>query len=203
MTSSTNVSGAARIRTQVPLPVRRGADTVAQLVTFDDLPDDREHFALVFGDLAAQAEPLVRVHSECVTGDVFASARCDCGAQLDAAIGRMATEGGVIVYLRQEGRGIGLRAKAAAYALQDQGLDTFSANEALGLPADARDYSVAGAMLAALGVRRIRLLTANPDKVKSLRGSGIGLASVTPLELPATDWNSRYLRDKRRRFSLR
>lgn len=203
MTSSTNVSGAARIRTQVPLPVRRGADTVAQLVTFDDLPDDREHFALVFGDLAAQAEPLVRVHSECVTGDVFASARCDCGAQLDAAIGRMATEGGVIVYLRQEGRGIGLRAKAAAYALQDQGLDTFSANEALGLPADARDYSVAGAMLAALGVRRIRLLTANPDKVKSLRESGIELASVTALELPATDWNSRYLRDKRRRFSLR
>lgn len=193
----------ARIRTQVPLPVRRAADVVAQLVTFDGLADDREHFALVFGDLASQSEPLVRVHSECVTGDVFGSARCDCGMQLDAAIERMAGKGGVIVYLRQEGRGIGLRAKAAAYALQDQGMDTFSANEALGLPADARDYSVAGVMLKALGVTRIRLLTANPDKVRSLSESGIALASVTPLELPATDWNRRYLRDKRKRFSTR
>lgn len=200
-TLTARTTSTPRVRTQVPLPVRRAADAVAQLVTFDELPDDREHFALVFGDLALQPEPLVRVHSECVTGDVFASARCDCGAQLDAATQRMATEGGVIVYLRQEGRGIGLRAKAAAYALQDQGMDTFSANEALGLPADARDYSVAGAMLAALGVKRIRLLTANPDKVKSLRESGIELASVTALELPATDWNRRYLRDKRKRFS--
>jgi GTP cyclohydrolase II len=197
MTSST------RIRTQVPLPVRRAADAVAQLVTFDGLADGREHFALVFGDLTALAEPLVRVHSECVTGDVFGSARCDCGAQLDAAIERIAREGGVVVYLRQEGRGIGLRAKAAAYALQDKGLDTFSANEALGLPADARDYRVAAAMLTALGVTRIHLLTANPDKVKSLREAGIALASVTPLELPATDWNRRYLHDKRRRFTKR
>jgi GTP cyclohydrolase II len=197
MTSST------RIRTQVPLPVRRAADAVAQLVTFDGLADDREHFALVFGDLTALAEPRVRVHSECVTGDVFGSARCDCGAQLDAAIERIAREGGVVVYLRQEGRGIGLRAKAAAYALQDKGLDTFSANEALGLPADARDYRVAAAMLTALGVTRIHLLTANPDKVKSLHEAGIALASVTPLELPATDWNRRYLHDKRQRFTKR
>lgn len=198
-----NHSSPARIRTQVPLPVRRAADAVAQLVTFDGLADDREHFALVFGDLARQPEPLVRVHSECVTGDVFGSARCDCGAQLDTAIERMAGAGGVIIYLRQEGRGVGLRAKAAAYALQDQGLDTFSANEALGLPADARDYRVAAAMLAALGVIRIHLLTANPDKVKSLAEFGLELASVTPLELPATDWNQRYLRDKRERFSAR
>lgn len=191
----------ARIRTQVPLPVRRKAPTLAQLTTFEDLPDDREHFALLFGDVANMTEPLVRVHSECVTGDVFGSQRCDCGEQLDAAIERMAQDGGVIVYLRQEGRGIGLAAKAAAYALQDQGLDTYRANEALGLPADARDYRAAAAMLIALGLNRIHLLSANPDKIRTLSEAGIELAQITPLALPANDWNQRYLLDKQKRFS--
>ncbi len=195
----------ARIRTQVPLPMRRkaqaGAHVMAQLTTFEGLPDDREHFALVFGDVTAQPEPLVRVHSECVTGDVFGSERCDCGEQLDAAIERMALEGGVIVYLRQEGRGIGLAAKAAAYALQDQGLDTYSANEALGLPADARNYRMAADMLGALGLKRIHLLSANPAKARALSDAGIELAHVSALAQPANDWNRRYLLDKHKRFS--
>lgn len=202
-----------RIQTQVPLPIRRPqtrrpqtrqAEVLAQLTTFVGLPDGCEHFALVFGDLSAQAAPLVRVHSECVTGDVFGSQRCDCGPQLDAAIERMAHagDGGVIVYLRQEGRGIGLAAKVAAYALQDQGLDTYSANEALGLPADARHYGVAADMLRALGLGRIHLLSANPEKARALSAAGIELAQVTPLNLPPNAWNERYLQDKERRFSL-
>ena len=192
-----------RVQTQVPLPIRRRAEVVAQLTTFEGLPDAREHFALVLGDISTQAAPLVRVHSECVTGDVFGSQRCDCGEQLDAAIERMvhAGEGGVIVYLRQEGRGIGLAAKVAAYALQDQGLDTYSANEALGLPADARDYRVAADMLQALGLRRIHLLSANPEKARALKEAGLDLAQITPLALSANDWNRRYLLDKHKRFT--
>ncbi len=192
---------AVRIRTQVPLPIRRKVEAVAQLTTFTGLPDAREHFALVFGEVSTQAALLVRVHSECVTGDVFGSQRCDCGEQLDAAMERMAREGGVIVYLRQEGRGIGLAAKVAAYALQDQGLDTYSANEALGLPADARDYGVAADMLKALGLARVHLLTANPAKMNALQAAGIELVQISALELPATPWNERYLRDKRARFA--
>ncbi|HRK56542.1 MAG TPA: GTP cyclohydrolase II [Burkholderiaceae bacterium] len=189
------------VRTQVPLPIRRKQRTMAQLTTFDGLPAGAEHFALVFGDLLQLSEPWVRLHSECVTGDVFGSARCDCGQQLDAALARMAIGGGVMLYLRQEGRGIGLAAKAAAYALQDQGLDTYSANEALGLPADARDYRVAAAMLRALGVGRVHLLSANPHKARALTDAGIELVAMTALAPRATRWNKRYLKDKHERFA--
>jgi GTP cyclohydrolase II len=208
-TSTSESSGVVTVRTRVPLPVRRaGAPLTATLITFDGLPDQQEHFALLFDAPAngsttapADAAPLLRVHSECVTGDVFGSARCDCGEQLDAAIEKLAQSGGLICYLRQEGRGIGLRAKADAYTLQDQGLDTFAANEALGLPADARDYRVAGRMLLALGVSRVRLLSANPEKQRQLEETGVSVIERLPLDVPPSEFNRRYLADKRKRFS--
>jgi GTP cyclohydrolase II len=149
---------AATVRTRVRVPLRfgDGYSADAELVTFHGLVDGLEHLALVLGDADRDrdrgAVPLVRLHSECLTGDVFGSARCDCGPQLREAVERISATGGYLLYLRQEGRGIGLYNKLDAYALQDQGLDTYAANAALGLPEDGRDYSAAAQMLTALGV---------------------------------------------------
>jgi 3,4-dihydroxy 2-butanone 4-phosphate synthase/GTP cyclohydrolase II len=163
--------------------------------------DGTEHMALVYGDIADGEDVLTRVHSECLTGDVFGSQRCDCGAQLDAAMAAIAEQGrGVILYLRgHEGRGIGLLSKLQAYELQDSGADTVDANLELGLPVDAREYSVAGQLLDDLGVRSVRLLTNNPEKVQTLARHGFGVTRV-PLPTTATPYNLRYLTAKRDRM---
>ncbi|MEV5714943.1 GTP cyclohydrolase II [Amycolatopsis mediterranei] len=183
---------AATVRTRVRVPLRfaDGFSASADVVTFDGLVDGAEHLALVFGD---PVRPLVRLHSECLTGDVFGSARCDCGPQLREAVDRIDGAGGVLLYLRQEGRGIGLYAKLDAYALQDAGLDTYQANTALGLPEDARDYTAAAQMLAALGIGEVDLLTNNPDKVRQLRERGVTVAGTVPTGVHATPDNLRYL----------
>lgn len=190
---------AVAVRRKIRLPMSRAPGATPDIVTFEGLarPDD---FALVFPQ-ASPATPWVRVHSACVTGDLFGSARCDCGPQLDAALAHLAHHGGVLLYLHQEGRGIGLRAKIEAYALQDQGLDTFAANESLGFPPDARDYHDAAAMLGALGIGRIHLLTANPEKVQQLQAAGIAVDSTLPLVIEPTPFNREYLDAKRKRFA--
>jgi 3,4-dihydroxy 2-butanone 4-phosphate synthase / GTP cyclohydrolase II len=164
--------------------------------------DGTEHVALIYGDLGDGERVLVRVHSECLTGDVLGSLRCDCGAQLDAAMAAVAAEGrGIILYLRgHEGRGIGLLAKLRAYHLQDSGVDTVDANLELGLPADAREYSTGAQMLADLGVRSVRLLTNNPAKVRGLSGFGVEVAGRVPLPVTPTPQNLRYLIAKRDRL---
>ncbi|MEY9964063.1 GTP cyclohydrolase II [Streptacidiphilus sp. MAP12-16] len=189
---------AATVRTRVRVPLRfgDGYSVDAELVTFHGLVDGAEHIAVVLGDPAAASAPLVRLHSECLTGDVFGSARCDCGPQLREAVERIAETGGYLLYLRQEGRGIGLYNKLDAYALQDQGLDTYQANAALGLPEDGRDYSAAAQMLAALGVDTLDLLSNNPDKADQLTALGIDVAEHVPTGAHVTDSNLRYLRAK-------
>ncbi len=164
--------------------------------------DGSEQVALVLGDITSGSDVLVRAHSECLTGDVFGSQRCDCGAQLDAAMAAIAAEGrGVVLYLRgHEGRGIGLLSKLQAYHLQDAGADTVDANLELGLPADAREYSTGAQILADLGVRSIRLLTNNPAKVSGLSGFGIDVIGRVPLPVVATTHNLRYLIAKRDRL---
>ena len=164
--------------------------------------DGSEQVALVLGDLGDGTDVLVRAHSECLTGDVFGSQRCDCGAQLDAAMAAIAAEGrGVVLYLRgHEGRGIGLLSKLQAYHLQDAGADTVDANLELGLPADAREYSTGAQILTDLGVRSIRLLTNNPAKVSGLSGFGIDVLGRVPLPVVATTHNLRYLVAKRDRL---
>ncbi|TMR97046.1 bifunctional 3,4-dihydroxy-2-butanone-4-phosphate synthase/GTP cyclohydrolase II [Nonomuraea basaltis] len=164
--------------------------------------DGGEHVALVFGDLGDGENVLVRAHSECLTGDVFGSLRCDCGVQLDHAMAAVAQEGrGVIVYLRgHEGRGIGLLAKLKAYSLQDNGSDTVDANVELGLPVDAREFSNAGQILADLGVRSVRLLTNNPAKLKGMDGYGIKVLGREPMPVAMNPYNERYLKAKRDRL---
>ena len=175
------------------LPTRHGD---FRIHGFRDLRTGDEHVALV-SSRGLVAEPTVRVHSECLTGDAFGSARCDCGPQLDAALEIAAAEGGAVVYLRgHEGRGIGLLAKVAAYALQDVGRDTIEANVDLGWPADRREYGAAAAILADLGVQRVRLLTNNPAKVEGLRAHGIDVTQVRGLEVGRTPHNEAYLRTK-------
>jgi GTP cyclohydrolase II len=189
---------AASVRTRVTIPLRfaDGYEVTAEAVTFHGLADGKEHVALVLGDPTAAPSPLVRLHSECLTGDVFGSARCDCGPQLREAVERIAGTGGVLLYLRQEGRGIGLYNKLDAYALQDAGLDTYEANTALGLPEDGRDYTPAAQMLAALGVAELDLLTNNPDKARQLRDLGVPVRFIRPTGVFATDSNVRYLHAK-------
>ncbi len=172
-----------------------------QLVLYGTDSDDEEHLALVLGDVTTPEPVLARVHSECFTGDVLGSARCDCGEQLLKAIARIAAEGrGVLVYLRQEGRGIGLLAKLHAYNLQDEGYDTVEANLLLGHQADERDYSVAAAILNELGVQAIRLLTNNPSKIEGLLARGIEVADRIPLQGSVTAENEVYLQTKRMRM---
>jgi len=196
---------AATIRTQVLLPLRLadGYSATARVFTFDGLLDGQENLAFGLGDRAApltsrepRQVPLVRPHSECLTGDVFGSRRCDCGAQLREAVERIADCGGYLLYLRQEGRGIGLYAKIEAYALQDTGLDTYEANLALGHREDERSYLVAAQMLRALGVTDIALLSNNPDKSLQLRRFGVNVASRVPTGVYVSDANSRYLATK-------
>lgn len=186
----------AGVRTSVRIPLQfsDGYRTQAQAYTFDGLVDGLEHLALGLG--RPPAVPLVRVHSECLTGDVFGSARCDCGPQLRDAAEKITKAGGYLIYLRQEGRGIGLYNKLDAYALQDQGLNTYEANEALGLPSDGRNYSAAAQILRALGVSRIHLLSNNPDKAAQLSLHGIEVADKVPTGVFVTSSNLRYLQTK-------
>jgi 3,4-dihydroxy 2-butanone 4-phosphate synthase/GTP cyclohydrolase II len=162
--------------------------------------DDSHHLALTKGEIDPEKPTLVRVHSECLTGDVFHSQRCDCGPQLAAAMKRISEEGGVLLYLRQEGRGIGLPAKIHAYKLQEQGFDTIEANEKLGFASDLRDYGMGAQILHDLGVRRIKLLTNNPKKVVGLEGYGLEITEQLPLSLPPNIHNQKYLDTKRIRM---
>ena len=169
-----------------------------QLFAYEGLIDRETHLALVRGAVGDGESVMVRVHSRCVTGDVFHSLRCDCGAQLDAAMARIAAEArGVLLYLNQEGRGIGLGNKIRAYELQDQGLDTVEANERLGFKADQRDYGIGAQILGDLGVRTMRLLTNNPRKFVGLEGYGLSVLESLSLEIPASDTTRRYLKTKK------
>ena len=194
-----HLSIAARAR----LPVE--ACDEAEIIAFRSADDLREHVALVIGSQSGDKAPLVRLHSECLTGDILGSLKCDCGPQLDAALRAMADEAksnggwGLLLYLRQEGRGIGLINKLRAYELQDQGFDTVDANNRLGLPTEARDFPVAARMLDLLGVRAIRLMTNNPAKVDALAAAGVNVAERVPHQLPPNPHNARYLDTKRDR----
>lgn len=176
------------------LPTRWGSFA---LHGFLDIESGKEHVAIVMGDPATTAVSMVRVHSECLTGDALFSQRCDCGAQLESAMASIAAIGsGIVLYLRQEGRGIGLLNKIRAYRLQDAGADTVDANEALGFAADQRDYSMALPMLSHFGVKRVELLTNNPQKVDALEGLGIEVVRRLPIETGLTSHNREYLRTK-------
>jgi GTP cyclohydrolase II len=188
---------ATRRVAQAGLPTRYG--TFEMFVY--DAPDHKEHVALTLGALDGGGPVLVRAHSECLTGDVFGSSRCDCGEQLDESLRFLQEQGrGVLLYLRQEGRGIGLAKKISAYALQEQGLDTVEANHALGLPEDMRDYRVAAEMLLDLGVRKARLLTNNPAKVEGLQRYGVEVVERVPLGISPNPSNLGYLRTKREKM---
>ncbi len=183
---------------EAKLPTQYGA---FKIHAYESLIDGEHHVALVMGDVGPEDEVMVRVHSQCLTGDIFASSRCDCGEQLHTALERIAREGkGVLLYLRQEGRGIGLVHKIMAYQLQDQGKDTVEANEALGFKADQRDYGIGAQILAELGVRRMRLLTNNPRKFVGLEGYGLKIVERLPIEIPASDTNRRYLQTKKEKL---
>ena len=190
------------IAARAHLPI--STSEAGEIVAFRSADDLREHVALVIGTQTGDRPPLVRLHSECLTGDVLGSLKCDCGPQLDAALAAMADEAqaggwGVLLYLRQEGRGIGLINKLRAYALQDQGFDTVDANNRLGLPSEARDFPVAARMLTLLGVGAIRLMTNNPAKVAALEAEGVIVTERVPHQLPANPHNVRYLATKRDR----
>ena len=197
----------ATIRTQLELPLRfnDGYTTDARVFSFDGLVDGGEHLAFALGDRTIlhpeddARVSLIRPHSECLTGDVFGSERCDCGAQLREAVERIATAGGYLLYLRQEGRGIGLYSKLEAYALQEHGVDTYDANLALGHDEDERSYVAAAQMLHALGVSRVALLSNNPDKALQLRSCGVTVVEQVPTGVHVSAANHRYLETKARR----
>ena len=188
----------AAVRTEVTLPLRfpDGFTATARVFTFHGLVDGREHLAFGLGRLTDDRVPLVRPHSECLTGDVFGSQRCDCGPQLREAVERIAEVGGYLLYLRQEGRGIGLYSKLDAYALQDTGLDTYEANLALGHREDERDYTAAAQMLSALGADRIALLSNNPDKTDQLSRLGVTVTECVPTGVYRSPANAGYLAAK-------
>lgn len=172
-----------------------------QLVLYRAQTDEKHHVALVFGDVAGKRDVLVRVHSECLTGDVFGSLRCDCGPQLQQALRQIAEAGrGVLVYMRQEGRGIGLAPKIQAYKLQEQGRDTVEANLELGYPMDLREYGIGAQILVDLGLKGIRLLTNNPKKVVGLEGYGLEITGQVPIKIRPNPHNRRYLRTKREKL---
>jgi 3,4-dihydroxy 2-butanone 4-phosphate synthase/GTP cyclohydrolase II len=172
-----------------------------RLIGYDNTVDGREHVALVKGELDPDSDVLVRMHSECLTGDVFGSRRCDCGEQLHAAMRQIDEEGrGAIVYLRQEGRGIGLHNKLRAYELQEQGKDTVEANDALGFKPDLRDYGVGAQILLDLGLRKIRLLTNNPKKIVGLEGYGLEVTGRVPINMTHGAFNAGYLETKRQKL---
>ena len=183
------------------LPTKHGA---YRIFAYANQLDSETHVALVRGDIGDGKDVLVRVHSKCLTGDVFHSARCDCGAQLETAMGRIAEEGrGVLLYLNQEGRGIGLANKIRAYELQDQGLDTVEANERLGFKPDQRDYGIGAQILSDLGVKTMRLLTNNPRKFVGLQGYGLAVSEAVPLEIPANESTRKYLKAKKDKLGHR
>ena len=204
-----SVADLVAYRKQKESLVRRAAETVLptpdcgdfKLVVYENDVDQAQHLALVKGEINPDQPVLVRVHSECLTGDVFGSQRCDCGDQLQVAMRNVAAEGsGVVLYLRQEGRGIGLVNKLKAYALQDQGQDTVEANESLGFNADLRDYGIGAQMLADLGVKKIRLLTNNPKKMVGLQGYGLEVVERVSIQSEPTDNNIHYLRTKQEKL---
>jgi 3,4-dihydroxy 2-butanone 4-phosphate synthase/GTP cyclohydrolase II len=184
--------------TEARLPTKYGEFTA---IAYKSVVDAAEHVALVEGDIANDEPVLVRVHSECLTGDVFGSLRCDCGVQIEMALQSIAKEDrGVFLYMRQEGRGIGFHNKLCAYALQDEGMDTVEANIALGFAPDLRDYGVGAQILADLGLHNIRLLTNNPKKVIGLESYGIKIVETVPLIAPSTPYNIRYLETKQKKL---
>ncbi len=183
---------------EVSLPTAYGD---FRLRLYTSIPDGIEHLALIKGDVANAKAPLVRVHSECLTGDVFASSRCDCGSQLHSAMSMVEEEGcGVVLYMRQEGRGIGLTNKLHAYKLQEEGLDTVEANIELGFPADMRDYGVGAQILADIGLNHLRLLTNNPKKLIGLRGYGLDIVERVPIIFEPGKYNRRYLATKKEKM---
>jgi 3,4-dihydroxy 2-butanone 4-phosphate synthase / GTP cyclohydrolase II len=186
---------------EADLPTEHGA---FRIHGFESMIDKEKHLALVCGEIGEGDDVLVRVHSKCLTGDVFHSARCDCGLQLEAALQQISRAGrGVLLYLNQEGRGIGLANKLRAYALQDEGLDTVEANERLGFKADQRDYGIGAQILRALGVRSMRLLTNNPRKFVGLQGYGLSVSETLPLEIPASATTRKYLKVKKEKLGHR
>jgi 3,4-dihydroxy 2-butanone 4-phosphate synthase/GTP cyclohydrolase II len=195
-----------RIRTESLVKRVAAADLPTEygdfkVYAYENQVDKQTHIALVRGDIGNGQDVLVRVHSQCLTGDVFHSARCDCGAQLDTAMRRIAAEGrGVLLYLHQEGRGIGLANKIRAYELQDEGFDTVEANERLGFKADQRDYGMGVQILRELGVRSMRLLSNNPRKLVGIEGYGLSVSEWLPLEIPASESTRRYLKTKKEKL---
>jgi GTP cyclohydrolase II len=185
----------AKIATRIKIPIQQGAFE-ADVVSFEGLQDSAEHIALGLGNWEHAPQTNVRIHSECLTGDVFGSAKCDCGPQLNEALKLFSQIGGIVLYLRQEGRGIGLYNKLAAYALQKEGQDTYQANRTLNFPGDMRSYSVAAQMLTALGIKTIKLRTNNPDKAKQLQKWGVNVVEIVPTGLFVTPQNEHYLRAK-------
>jgi 3,4-dihydroxy 2-butanone 4-phosphate synthase/GTP cyclohydrolase II len=172
-----------------------------KVIAYKASTDPDEHLALVLGDVATDEPVLVRVHSQCLTGDVFHSLRCDCGEQIEMAMKRIAGEGrGVVLYMRQEGRGIGIHNKIKAYALQDKGLDTVEANLSLGFKADPRDYGIGAQILADLGVRNMRLMTNNPKKMSGLESYGLNIVEQLPITTQPNPHNRRYLQTKQKKL---
>ena len=198
------------MRSMVGLPPLLREAAIAKLPTefgdfeihaYEELSNGKEHVALVLGDIGDGHALLVRVHSSCLTGDVFHSSRCDCGPQLHTAMERITAEGrGVILYLNQEGRGIGLANKIRAYALQDEGYDTVEANERLGFDADQREYGLGVRILSHLGVRSMRLLTNNPRKRSGVETHGMSVSELLPIEIPASEFTRRYLQTKKEKL---
>jgi len=188
-----------RLRAETTLPTRKAG--AFRLLMYGDSQDNNVLLALVKGDIRPGAPTLVRLHSQCLTGDVFGSERCDCGEQLDAALAMIGKTGnGVLIYMFDEGRGIGLLNKIRAYALQDQGRDTVEANHALGFAADMRDYKAGADILLDLGVREVRLMTNNPDKVRQLGEYGLSVTERVPVEVAPGKANRGYLHTKRTKF---
>ncbi|CAH1531997.1 GTP cyclohydrolase-2 [Vibrio harveyi] len=187
----------AEVRARVDFKVGANSNIDAEILSFRGLKTDKEHVAIIFKQAdQTQDMPLVRMHSECLTGDVFHSSRCDCGEQLEETINRMGESGGIILYLRQEGRGIGLYNKIDAYRLQNQGMNTYEANNHLGFDDDLRDFTEAAQMLEALGVGKIRLVTNNPKKIRELSEYGIEITEVVNTSAHIKDGNENYLKAK-------
>ncbi|RJE76562.1 GTP cyclohydrolase [Pseudoalteromonas citrea] len=187
----------AEVRARVQLNVGQHSHIPAEIVSFSGLQDGQEHVALIFNQAESEQEiPLIRMHSECLTGDVFHSSRCDCGEQLNECIETMHQQGGILLYLRQEGRGIGLYNKIDAYVLQSQGMNTYEANNHLGFDDDLRDFSDAVLMLKAMGLSHVKLMTNNPKKLNALRNAGITVDEVVGTEAHVKAGNRSYLETK-------